>query len=152
MKHLKIIHVFAALFLLTGCQTMEAYQCALGGCAVTNAQKRDLLQNEQQKNKVLRVDHIDLQKKQRAVRTELTSMQEEYKALSHTIGDLQKKLRKAGQDNSTVATKLSSLQNDIELRESTSVLSTSAIQKEQLKELRKRKDALQKQVKILLAD
>ena len=131
---------------------MDAYDCALGGCAAANAQKRQVLQAEQQRGADLRTEHTRVQQKQKSVRNELSSVQKEYDSLSADISNLQASLRKEGKENSEVATELTNLQRDINLRRNMSGSSTDALQKQELVDLRKREASLKEQVKILLAN
>ncbi len=150
MKKNRIIVTLLFLSGLTGCQTLNTYECAMGGCATVNAQKRAVLTTKQQRNEQLSTEHKNIQKQKHQVRTELTSVQKDYQSLSDTIASLQEDLRKAGMQTSGPATELSELQRDINLRQSTSASSTKEIQKQELAKLRKREKNLREQIKILL--
>tara|TARA_B100001989_G_C24538865_1_gene466285 strand:- start:1581 stop:2039 length:459 start_codon:yes stop_codon:yes gene_type:complete len=151
MKNSKMLLPVVFLFGLTGCQTMNAYECAMGGCAATNAQKRQVLQAEQQRGAQLRSEQANTIQTQQDVRSELGSVQKQYNALSSDISRLQEDLRKAGKQNSEAATELANLQRDVNLRQNMASSSTTALQEQELKALRDREKKLRAQVKLLLA-
>lgn len=152
MNTSKLILPLFFIFGLTGCQTLQAYDCALGGCAAVNAQKRDVLNKEQQRNAQLETQYTQAKQRQSNTRSELNSVQQDYQNLSNTITRLQEDLRRAGKENSTAAAELENLQRDIELRRGMASSSTNAIQQEELTALRKREAGLKEQVKILLSN